>query len=219
VKNSTRSSTQHEIDENFSTGRGDDWSLVDPAATCGLSNVDGATPVNRPAPRRTRVNDQIRARTVRLIGVDGKAVGVVRVDEALKYAEDAGVDLIEVVPTADPPVCKAYKYSKWRYEQDQKAKEKRKGHVELKEVKFRVRIGEGDYRTKMRKIVEILGEGDRVRLSIQLRGREIAHPELAQELLDRALSEAGEHGKLDGPVQAQGRMFAATLAPLRRDPK
>lgn len=163
-----------------------------------------------------RVNTQIRAGKVRLIGADGQMVGVVPVKDAIRQAQDAGLDLIEIAAEAEPPVCKIYSYSKWKYEQDQREREKRKNHVETKEFKFNIRIGEGDIAVKCRKINEALDAGDRVRLVVQMRGRERSHPELATSLMDRILRETGEHGKLDGRVAADGARVSAQLLPAKK---
>ena len=164
-----------------------------------------------------RVNAQIRAGKVRLIGADGQAIGIVSIKDAMNQARDAGLDLIEIAATAEPPVCKIYSYSKWKYEQDQREKEKRKHSVETKEFKFNVRIGEGDIAVKCRKINEALMAGDRVRLVVQMKGRERSHPELAQNLMERILKEAGENGKLDGRVAGDGGRISAQLTPIKKN--
>lgn len=165
---------------------------------------------------RIRINNMIRAGEVRLIAQDGQMLGVVPLRTALGEAEKVGLDLIEVAPEAKPPVCRLYSYSKWKYEADQKAKEKRKNHTETKEFKFNVRIGEGDIVIKCRKIAEALTDGNRVRVVVQMRGRERSHPELARELMNRILKDVGERGALEGSVHGDTGQFSAQILPKKR---
>jgi translation initiation factor IF-3 len=162
-----------------------------------------------------RINHTIRAPKVRLIGADGVMVGVVTIKEAVKLAQAAELDLIEVAAEAEPPVCKIYSYSKWKYEQDQKEREKRKNHVETKEFKFNVRIGESDIMIKCRKINETLEDGDRARVVVVMKGRERSHPELAHALMERVLRETSTLGKLDGRVNGDSGRISAQILPKK----
>lgn len=170
----------------------------------------------RPAPKRTngpRMNGAIRASKVRLVTDDGAEI--LDTKAALERARSAGLDLVEVAPGAEPPVCKIVSYSKWRYEQDQKEKDRRRGQVDVKEMKFNVRIGAGDVAVKCRKIVEMLENGDRVKLVVQMRGRESTHPELAAALLDRVIEAAAGAGRVEGRSGRDGNRFNALLVPKK----
>lgn len=164
---------------------------------------------------KSRTNGGIRAKTVRLIGADGEMLGVVSIKEALSLASAAGLDLIEIAPNAEPPVCKILSYSKWKYENDLKLRERRRNQVETKEMKFNVRIGDGDVAIKCRKINEMLQDGDHVKIVVQMRGRERSHPELAQALLDRILTQTTEAGKLEGKVSKDQARLSVQLIPKR----
>lgn len=163
-----------------------------------------------------RINHMIRVAEVRLIGEDGKMIGVVPIKKALAEAQAAGVDLVEIAPGSNPPVCRIYSYSKWKYENDQKVREKRRSQVETKEFKFNVRIGEGDIAVKCRKINQALDDGDRVKVVVQMRGRERSHPELARELMDRVIRDTAEHGKVDGKISADAARISAQLLPTKK---
>jgi len=136
--------------------------------------------------KELRINERILAPRVRLIR-DEEQLGIVRTDDALRMAEEAGLDLVEVAPTADPPVCRIMDYGKFKYEQSKREKESRKGskHSELREVRMRVKIDEHDIDFKARTARKLLAEGDKVKVSVMFRAREITHPEIGRELLDR----------------------------------
>lgn len=163
--------------------------------------------------RGPRVNGAIRARRVRLVAADGTAMGVVGIEQARAAAAAADLDLVEVAPNADPPVCKILSYSKWQYEQSQKERERRRHHVEVKEMKFNVRIGDGDVAVKCRKIIEMLRAGNRVKLIVQMRGRETSHPELAQALLNRVIENVREAGSVEGRSGRDGNRYQTLLVP------
>jgi len=162
---------------------------------------------------RTRVNEAIRAREVRLVGPEGDALGIVTAAEALRRARDAGLDLIEVAPKANPPVCRILSYSKWRYQQDRQERSKRQHGQDSKTIKFGVKIGEGDLDTKCRKILELLGEGSKVRVVVTMRGRELAHPELADELLERIDERVASGGRREGSSKREGRNINVDYLP------
>ena len=146
------------------------------------------------APRsdQHRINDRIRAREVRLIGPEGDQLGIKPVPEALRLARSFDLDLVEVAPNASPPVCRVMDYGKFRYEEAQKAKESRRKSVQIsvKEVKFRPKIGKGDFNTKVRHLIGFLEDGHKVKVTLQFRGREMAHPELGSKILDEVLEAA-----------------------------
>lgn len=142
-------------------------------------------------------------------------LGVVPIKKALAEAQAAGVDLVEIVPGATPPVCRICPYSKWKYENDQKVREKRKNLVETKEFKFSVRIGDGDVVIKCRKINQTLDDGNRVKVAVQMRGRERAHPELARILMDRIVRETAKHGRVDGKISGDNAQVSAQLLPIK----
>jgi translation initiation factor IF-3 len=167
--------------------------------------------VDKP-PARIRVNDMIRAPKVRLVGPDGKLIDVVTGAEALRRARSVGLDLVEVAPLADPPVCKIVSFSKWRYEQDQKNRA-RKPRVESKEFTFTVVIGAEDLRVKCRKVAEALTSGHRVALTVRLRGRETSRPEAAVALIEKIAHTVADVGVLTQAPATRGRQVKALLTP------
>ncbi|MEO6570039.1 MAG: translation initiation factor IF-3 [Ilumatobacteraceae bacterium] len=162
-----------------------------------------------------RVNDRIRAREVRLIGPDGNQLGIKAVPEALRMARGLDLDLVEVAPMANPPVCRIMDYGKFRYEEAQKAKEARRKttHVTVKEVKFRPKIGKGDFDTKMRHLTEFVEEGHKVKVTLQFRGREMAHPELGRKILDDVITRVGPIAKVESQARMEGRSMTLVLSP------
>jgi len=153
---------------------------------------------------RPRHNEQIRVHHVRVIGVDKKPIGILPTRDALQLARSQGLDLVEVAPTADPPVCGIMDFGRYIYQQKVKDREsKRHQHsVEVREMRFMMRISENDFMTKLKKIQEFLGDRDRVRVTIRLRGRENLHRDLAMKLMDRIRSELAPIASMDGePVR------------------
>ncbi|HKW21056.1 MAG TPA: translation initiation factor IF-3, partial [Ktedonobacterales bacterium] len=140
--------------------------------------------------RETRVNERIRAREVRLIDEDGQMIGVMTSGQALSMARERGLDLVEVSPMATPPVCKLMDYGRFKYEQSKKENEARKHQKvsELKEIRLSPRTDDHDLSVKVRKIEEFLGEGDKVKVGVRFRGRELAHPELGRQLLEKIVA-------------------------------
>jgi translation initiation factor IF-3 len=157
---------------------------------------------------------------VRLIGADGSQVGIKTLPEALTMARQLDLDLVEVAPLANPPVCRIMDYGKFRYEESQKAKESRKKtvHVSIKEVKLRPKIGKGDLDTKIRHMQEFLSDGHKVKVTLQFRGREMAHPELGSRLLDTVLEQVDGLGKVETQARLEGRNMTMVLAPEKRAP-
>ncbi|MCB9990279.1 MAG: translation initiation factor IF-3 [Rhodospirillales bacterium] len=162
-----------------------------------------------------RINDQIRAEKVRLVDADGNMAGVVSVSEALKVAEEAGLDLVEVSPNADPPVCKVLDYGKYKYEQQKKAAEARKKQktVDVKEVKVRPGIEEHDYGVKMRNARRFLESGDKVKVTMRFRGREMAHQDIGMDLLRKMKEELAEISKVELEPKLEGRQMIMVLSP------
>jgi translation initiation factor IF-3 len=153
-----------------------------------------------------------------LIGPDGSQLGIKPVPEALRMARGLDLDLVEVAPMANPPVCRIMDYGKFRYEEAQKAKEARRKsiHVTVKEVKFRPKIGKGDFDTKMRHLKEFLEEGHKVKVTLQFRGREVAHPELGRKILDDVIEAVGPSGKVENQARMEGRNMTLVLAPDKK---
>jgi translation initiation factor IF-3 len=167
--------------------------------------------------QRVRVNDQIRISPIRLIGGDGEQVGIVSLDEAKQRAEDAGLDLVEVAPEARPPVCKLMDYGKYRYEEQRKAREARKRQhtVSVKEVKYRPGIEEHDFEFKTRHVRRFLDEGDKVKVTMMFRGRQLSHPELGLEVLERVGEAIQDLGKVETAPTREGRTMFMVIAPLK----
>jgi len=175
-----------------------------------------APPINEP-----RYNERIRAREVRLVDADGSQVGVVSIADALERARVAELDLVEVAAQADPPVCRIMDYGKFRYEESQRLKESRKKTVQItmKEVKFRPKIGKGDFDTKVRHMHEFLGEGHKVKVTLQFRGREVAHPELGRKILDAVIEQLGPIARVDTMARLEGRNMTMVLSPEKKTNK
>ncbi|HET9455088.1 MAG TPA: translation initiation factor IF-3 [Gemmatimonadaceae bacterium] len=162
-----------------------------------------------------RVNRQIRISPVRVIGADGSQLGIMDVDTALRQAEDAGLDLVEVAPTARPPVVRIMDYGKYKFEMAKQARQaKKKQHViELKEVKFRPGIGEHDFETKVGHARRFLEEKNKVKVTMMFRGRQVAHPELGQAVLDRVAKGLADVGKVETSGRLEGKLMTMILAP------
>jgi translation initiation factor IF-3 len=162
-----------------------------------------------------RVNDAINVPQVRLIDADGEQVGVVHIREALEMAEEAGLDLVEVSPNADPPVCKILDFGKYKYESQKKKAEARKKQkvVEVKEVKLRPNIDENDYQVKMRNVKRFLEAGDKVKCTLRFRGREMAHQDLGMKVLMRVREEFDEVAKVEQYPKMEGRQMVMVMAP------
>jgi translation initiation factor IF-3 len=155
---------------------------------------------------------------VRLIGPDGGQLGIKPVPDALRMARGLDLDLVEVAPMANPPVCRIMDYGKFRYEEAQKAKESRRKstNVSVKEVKFRPKIGRGDFDVKVRKVDQFIHEGHKVKVTLQFRGREMAHPELGSKILDQVLGVVGEYVKVETQARLEGRNMSMVLSPDRK---
>jgi len=161
------------------------------------------------------VNDQIDADSVRVIDADGENVGVISVQEGIDIALDAGLDLVEVSPHASPPVCKVLDYGKYKYQAQKKANEARKKQkvIEVKEIKMRPGIDEHDYQVKMRSVRKFLEHGDKVKMTIRFRGREMAHQDLGMKVLDRVREDVDELVKVEQFPKTEGRMMTMVITP------
>nr|WP_269208189.1 translation initiation factor IF-3 [Winkia neuii] len=164
------------------------------------------------------MNDRIRVPEVRLVGPSGEQVGVVRVDQALHLAQEAGLDLVEVAPNAKPPVAKLMDYGKYKYEAAQKAREARRNqaNTQLKEIRFRLKIDEHDYETKKGHVERFLNGGDKVKVMIMFRGREQSRPELGVKLLERLADDVSELGTVESMPRQDGRNMTMVLGPVKR---
>jgi translation initiation factor IF-3 len=191
-----------------------------------LATATGAFLVRRPhrATREEqhisepRINDRIRVPEVRLVGPNGEQVGIVRVEDALRLAQEADLDLVEVAPTARPPVCKLMDFGKFKYETALKAREARKNQINtvIKEIKLRPKIDPHDYGTKKGHVVRFLKAGDKVKVTIMFRGREQSRPELGYRLLQRLAEDVAELGFVESSPKQDGRNMIMVLGPTKK---
>ncbi len=176
-------------------------------------------PHNAPPTRETgpRVNERVRAPEIRLIGAEGENIGLITPDKAMLLAEQAGLDLVEISPNATPPVCKIMDFGKYKYETQKKESEARKKQkiIEIKEIKFRPNTDTHDYEVKMRSVVKFLQGGDKVKITLRFRGREMAHVDLGRKLLERVADDVTEHGKIEAIPRVEGRQMVMMINPVR----
>jgi len=165
--------------------------------------------------KRVNINEHIRAAEVRVISDDGDQLGIVPLAEALNAAREAGLDLVEVAPEAAPPVCRIMDFGRYKYQLSKKSAESRKKSsvIEIKEVKFRPKTGEHDYQFKLRNIQKFLAEKNKVKVSMMFRGREIAHADLGQNLLERVLKDMAETAQMEQSPKLEGRSMVMILVP------
>jgi translation initiation factor IF-3 len=170
-----------------------------------------ATAINE----KTRVNHQIRISPVRVIDTDGEQLGILPVERALEIAEEKGLDLVEVAPTARPPVCRIMDYGKFRYQEQRKAREARKKQhqVQLKEVKMRPGIEDHDFEFKTRHARRFLEEGNKVKVTMMFRGRQMAHPELGRQVLEKFAEQVADLGKVESQPMMEARSMTMVVAP------
>jgi len=189
------------------------WSREVRDPSTGSNRIATTVTTNEP-----RINDRIRAREVRLIDADGEQLGIKMLPEALNIARQLDLDLVEVAPLANPPVCRVMDYGKYKFDEAQRAKEsKRKSvHVGIKEMKYRPKIGPGDFETKTRQVAKFLSEGHKVKITIMFRGREVFHPELGKKILDRIADQMDGVGKSETVPRLDGRNMVMVLAPDKR---
>jgi len=173
---------------------------------------------DRKAAQRPPINENITAREVRLIGPDGEQVGVVSIQEALSAAEEAKLDLVEISPDATPPVCRIMDYGKHIFEKkkQQAAARKNQKQIQIKEIKFRPGTEEGDYQVKLRNLIRFLSDGDKAKVSLRFRGREMAHQELGMELLKRVETDLAEYGTVEQHPKMEGRQLMMVIAPKKK---
>lgn len=169
-------------------------------------------PPNRDGPR---VNDQITARQVRLVGAEGENIGVVHFEEALNMAVEAGLDLVEIAAQADPPVCKLLDYGRFRFENQKKKREaaKKQKIIEIKEIKLRPNIDDHDYEVKMRSVRRFIEEGDKVKVTMRFRGREMAHQDIGMQVLERVRIDMEGTAKVEQLPKLEGRQMIMVIAP------
>ncbi|MCS6786387.1 MAG: translation initiation factor IF-3 [Thiobacillaceae bacterium] len=165
-----------------------------------------------------RINGEIDAPQVRLIGVDGQQIGIVSLREALLKAEEADLDLVEIAPQAQPPVCKIMDYGKYKYQEQKKQHEARlkQKQIQVKEIKFRPRTDEADYQVKLRNLIRFLTDGDKAKVTMRFRGREVMHQEFGLQLLQRIEQDLAEYGTVEQQPKLEGRQMVMILAPRKK---
>ncbi|MDL2285081.1 translation initiation factor IF-3 [Oxalobacter sp. OttesenSCG-928-P03] len=165
-----------------------------------------------------RINGEITAQEVRLIGVDNEPVGIVSLAEALRLSEEADVDLVEIAPNASPPVVRLMDYGKFRYQEQKKAHEARQKQkvISVKEVKFRPGTDEGDYNIKLRNAIRFLEDGDKCKITLRFRGREMAHQDIGMRMLERLKADLEEVGQVEQFPKMEGRQMVMVLAPKKK---
>ena len=169
--------------------------------------------------QKNRINEDITAKEVRLIGIDGEQAGIVSLKEAQAMADDAGVDLVEISPNAEPPVCKVMDYGKFIFEKSKELKEQKKKQkqIQVKEIKFRPGTDEGDYQVKLRSLRKFLEAGDKAKITIRFRGREMAHQEIGIELLNRVKADLEDVAQVESfPNRVEGRQMVMMMAPVAK---
>lgn len=188
---------------------------VRPFFTLGQTTPDSG---ERRINEKVRVNRQIRISPVRVIDPAGEQMGILPIERAMEIAEEQGLDLVEVAPMARPPVCRIMDYGKFKYEEQRQAREARKKqhHVQLKEVKMRPGIEEHDFDFKVRHARKFLEEGNKVKLTMMFRGRQMAHPEYGRKVLDRVFQELQELSKVEQHPMLEGRSMVMVLAPVAK---
>jgi translation initiation factor IF-3 len=193
--------------------------LYDPSALrWRVSHVQGGVTISTQEPR---LNDEILISECRLIGVDGSQLGIFDIDDAQRVADEQGFDLVEIAPDAKPPVCRVMDYGKFKYDQAMKAKQARKNQtrVEVKEMKFRPKIDTGDYQTKKKHILRFLASGAKVKVTIMFRGREMAHPELGLNILEKLAADLQDEAVIENQPKLEGRNMFMLIAPLKKKEK
>jgi translation initiation factor IF-3 len=168
--------------------------------------------------KQSRLNDEITVPEVRLIDQDGEQKGIVSIQEALQAAADAELDLVEIVPNSKPPVCRLMDFGKFRFQQKKKLHDQRKKQrqIQIKEIKFRPGTEMGDYQVKLRKLTEFIEAGDRAKVTVRFRGREMAHMELGRKLLKRIEEDMNEVATVDQYPQSEGRQMTMLLVPKKK---
>jgi translation initiation factor IF-3 len=168
--------------------------------------------------RENRLNDEIDVPQVRLVGADGEPVGVVTIQEAIDSAYEHNLDLVEISPNAEPPVCRIMDYGKFIFEKNKQkaAAKKKQKQVHIKEIKFRPGTDTGDYQVKLRNLIRFLEDGDKTKVTMRFRGREMAHQEIGRDLLERVKKDLEEYGSVESFPKMEGRQMIMVIAPLRK---
>ncbi|MDX1838697.1 translation initiation factor IF-3 [Legionella taurinensis] len=167
---------------------------------------------------RARVNEQINVPEVRLIDADGNQAGIISTREALRAAEESGLDLVEISPTAKPPVCRIMDYGKFLFELSKKQAEARKKQkqIQVKELKFRPTTEDGDYQVKLRNLIRFLNHGDKVKVTLRFRGREMAHQDIGMKIMERLQQDTAEYGVVEQQAKREGRQLLMVLSPKKK---
>ena len=165
-----------------------------------------------------RINGEITALEVRLVGIEGEALGIVKLADAFRLSEASDVDLVEIAPQAVPPVCRLMDYGKFKYQESKKAHEAKLKQkvIQVKEVKFRPGTDDGDYSVKLRMLVRFLDEGDKTKITLRFRGREMAHQELGMRVLERLRTDLDEYGQVEQMPKMEGRQMVMVLSPKKK---
>ncbi|HSG19619.1 MAG TPA: translation initiation factor IF-3 [Burkholderiaceae bacterium] len=168
--------------------------------------------------RSHRINGEITAPQVRLVGLENEAIGIVTLNEAIRMAEEAEVDLVEIAPQAVPVVCKLMDFGKFKYQEQKRAQEAKAKQkiIQVKEVKFRPGTDDNDYQVKMRNLTRFLEEGDKAKITIRFRGREMAHQEFGMRMLERVKSDLGELAQVEQMPKLEGRQMVMVVAPKKK---
>jgi len=168
-----------------------------------------------------RINKRIRVPEIRLVGDDGEQLGIMATQQALELAQNRGLDLVEVSPTARPPVCKIMDYGKFKYQEKRKSAEakKKQTQIELKEVKFRPKIDKHDFDVKVNRLKSFLADGNKGKVTIMFRGREIVHPEIGRDILQRVIVELGDSAAIEVAPKMEGRQMMMIVSPQKQKPK
>lgn len=171
--------------------------------------------MNKSRENEPRMNDQIRNTTIRLIDADGNMLGIVPVNQGMEMADNLGLDLVEISPNAEPPVCKVMDYGKFKYEAQKKASEARKKQkvINIKEIKMRPNIDPHDYGIKMKNVRKFIEEGDKVKFTLRFRGREMSHQELGMKLMQQVKADMGDAIKVENEPRLEGRQMVMVIAP------
>lgn len=183
-----------------------------------MSGIDCGERLIATEKKQTRINGEITAPEVRLVGAEGEQLGIVKLHDALRQAEDADLDLVEIAPMAQPPVVKIMDYGKFKYQESKKqheAKLKQK-QVQIKEIKFRPGTDEGDYQIKLRNLIKFLNEGDKTKITLRFRGREMAHQEIGMAQLKRVEADLAEYAVVEQFPKMEGRQLVMMLAPKKK---
>lgn len=167
------------------------------------------------AEKKPRINEEIRVPEVRLIDAEGNQLGIVSTREAVRISEEANLDLVEVSPDAKPPVCRIMNFGKFAYHKRKAAAKKKQKQIQLKEIKLRPATEEADYQVKLRNLMRFLKNGDKAKVTLRFRGREMAHPELGMQLMERIMADLIEHGVVEQRPKVEGRQMVMVIGPKK----